>query len=88
MRTATAIAALSSLMTLSGSLKKSKASSANLIKQSYFGSKNEGAGEKWVDVGVFWELNVFGLRHLLQHFVYNLDVLVKTDIILTIMLFN
>lgn len=50
MKAATAIAALSSIMTLSCSLKKSKASSVNLIKQSTFEAKNGGAGEEWVDV--------------------------------------
>lgn len=64
MRTAAAaVAALTSLMTFP--LKKTKASSVNLIKQSTFESKNGGAGEEWMDVSVFWELNVFGSKHLL-----------------------
>lgn len=71
MKTATAIAALSSLMALSFSLKKAKASGDNLIEQSTFESKNWGAGDEWLDVCVFWELNIFASSHSLQHFVYN-----------------
>lgn len=60
MKTATAIAALSSLVTLNFSLKKPKASSVNLIKQSIFESKNGGAREEWVDV-FFGSLMYLGL---------------------------